>query len=80
MAVNAYILMEVEGGKAGNVCASIRNISGVKTADTVTGLFDIIALVEADDLEDLGELIVSKIQAIEGVRRTQTAIIVPLEK
>jgi len=80
MAVSAYILMEAEGGKAGNACATIRNISGVKSADTVTGLFDIIALVQADNLEELGELVVSKIQAVDGVRKTQTAVVVPLEK
>lgn len=80
MAVSAYILMEAEGGKAGNACITIRNIPGVKSVEAVTGLFDIIALTQADDLERLGELVVSKIQAVDGIRKTQTAVVVPLEK
>lgn len=76
MAVSAYILMEAEGGKAGNACITIRNIPGVKSAEAVTGLFDIIALTQADDLERLGELVVSKIQAVDGIRKTQTAVVV----
>ncbi len=80
MAVSAYILMEAEGGNAGNACITIRNIPGVKSADAVTGVFDIIALAQADNLEELGELVVSKIQAVDGIRKTQTAIVVPLER
>ncbi|MEW6097107.1 MAG: Lrp/AsnC ligand binding domain-containing protein [bacterium] len=80
MAVNAYILIEAEGGKAGNACITIRSIPGIKSADAVTGLFDIIALAQADNLEKLGELVVSKIQRIDGVQKTQTAVVVPLEK
>ncbi|MEW6609357.1 MAG: Lrp/AsnC ligand binding domain-containing protein [bacterium] len=80
MAVNAYILIEAEGGKVGNACLTIRNITGVKSANAVTGVYDIIALLEAENLEKLGEMVVSKIQTVNGIRRTQTAIIVPLEK
>lgn len=79
MAVNAYILIEAEGGKAGNACLTIRGIQGVKSADAVTGVYDIIALIEADNLEKLGELVVSKIQVVDGIHKTQTAIVVPLE-
>jgi len=79
MTVNAYILIEAEGGKAGNACMTIRKIPNVKKADAVTGMYDIIVLVEAENLEDLGELVVSKIQTIDGVRKTQTAIVVPFE-
>lgn len=77
--MNAYILMEAEGGKAGSACLTIRNIPRVKKVDAVTGIYDVIALVEADNLEDLGELVVSKIQCVDGIRKTQTAIVVPLE-
>jgi len=79
MAVNAYILIEAEGGKAGNACMTMRQIPNVKKVDAVTGIYDIIVSVEAENLESLGELVVSKIQVVDGIRKTQTAIVVPLE-
>jgi len=42
----------------------------------VTGRYDIIALLEAPDLKSLAETVVSKIHMIEGVERTETAIVV----
>lgn len=72
----AYILIQVTTGKAFEVLKAIRNVEGVKDAHTVTGEYDIIALVEAKDLDELGKLVVSKIQKIEGIIRTVTAIVV----
>ncbi len=45
-------------------------------AHAVTGPFDVIAFVEVPDLTTLSDLILAKIQNIEGVQKTQTAIVV----
>ena len=55
---------------------AISKIEGVKMAHAVTGPFDVIAFAEVSDLASLSELVLAKIQAIEGVKKTQTAVVV----
>jgi len=76
MAVSAFIFVETTQGRAMDVRAEVAKISGVKTASSVTGPYDIIAVVEGRDVNELGEFIVSKIQNIPGVMRTMTNIII----
>lgn len=76
MAVGAFIFVETAQGKAMGICGEIKKIKGVRTAHAVTGPYDIIVLVEGDDINMLGEFIVSQIQNIPGVLRTMTNIIV----
>ena len=76
MAIAAYIFIETMQGKAKTISRQIGAIPGVKTAHTVTGPYDVITYVEADSLLILGDFIVSKIQAIPGVLRTLTNVII----
>jgi Lrp/AsnC ligand binding domain len=78
MAINAYVLIQTEVGKADNVAKSVRDIKGVISADDVTGPYDVIVHTEADSLDDLGKMVVSKIQAVEGITRTFTCPVVNL--
>jgi DNA-binding Lrp family transcriptional regulator len=78
MAVTAYLLIQTEVGKADIVVDSIRGIDGVVSADDVTGPYDVIVKTEADTLDDLGKMVVSKIQAVEGITRTVTCPVVRL--
>ena len=78
MAINAYVLIQTEVGKADNVAKSVRAIKGVIGADDVTGPYDVIVRTEADSLDDLGKMVVSKIQAVEGITRTFTCPVVNL--
>jgi DNA-binding Lrp family transcriptional regulator len=76
MQVSVYILIEVEKGEPWQIAAEISKIDGVKTAHTVTGQYDIIVFAELEGLEALKD-IVKKIQHIEGVQHTQTAVCIP---
>ena len=78
MAISAYVLIQTEVGKAENVAQSVRKISGVTSADDVTGPYDVIVRTEADSLDDLGKMVVSQIQAVEGITRTFTCPVVNL--
>jgi DNA-binding Lrp family transcriptional regulator len=82
MAVRGYILIETEVGKAKSVSAAIQgfNYPGARVVnvDTVTGPFDVIAQVEADDLDSLGNAITEAIQKVNGVQRTTTCLAVRL--
>ncbi len=76
MAVKAYLLIQTEVGKAAHVVEEIRALDGVVSADDVTGPHDAIVLVEATNIDDLGKMVVSKIQAVEGITRTLTCPVV----
>ena len=72
MAIQAYILIQTEVGKASNVCKAINALAGVTIAEVVTGPYDLIMRAEASSMEDLGRTILSKVQAINGITRTLT--------
>ena len=76
MAVSAYVLIRTEADKTKGVFESLAKLKGVKTAHTVTGPFDIILLVEAKTLHELGDVILSKIRGVEGISRTMTCVTV----
>jgi DNA-binding Lrp family transcriptional regulator len=74
--VQAYILVQTEVGKAAEVAVSINGIPGVTQAEDVTGPYDVIVRAEADNMDDLGRLVVAKVQAVTGITRTLTCPIV----
>jgi DNA-binding Lrp family transcriptional regulator len=79
VAVNAYVLIQTEVGKAASVAAQVRGIPGVVAADDVTGPYDVIVRAGASDVDELGRMIVSRLQMIEGITRTLTCPVVNLE-
>ena len=72
--LKAYILMSTTVGKMWDAAEQALRIDGVKMANAVTGLFDVMAYAEFVDMDGLGRII-EEIQLIEGVRKTQTAIV-----
>ena len=76
--VEAYVLINCETGQAGKAVKKIKDLGGVKQVRLVTGLHDIVALVEGEDLSTLAGTIVGKLQQTEGVSRTVTMIAVDL--
>jgi DNA-binding Lrp family transcriptional regulator len=78
MPISAYVLIQTEVGKAAKVTEAVRRIAGVTSADDVTGPYDVIVRAESDTLDDLGRLVVSSIQAVDGITRTFTCPVVNL--
>ncbi len=72
----AYVLIEVAPKQALLACAKIAKIPGVQSAHLVTGPYDIIALVQAKDPGAIGKLVMSRIQAVGGVGKTITCVVV----
>jgi len=79
MAVSAYVLIQTEVGKAASVAEHVRDIPGVVSAEDVTGPYDVIVRAEADTVDELGRMVVSRLQMIEGITRTLTCPVVHLE-
>ena len=76
MVVQAYILIQTEVGRAADVARDIAEISGVTLAEDVTGPYDVIARVEAPSVDELGQLVIARIQDVKGITRTLTCTIV----
>jgi DNA-binding Lrp family transcriptional regulator len=76
--VQAYVLIQTEVGKAAQVAEEARRIQGVEQADDVTGPYDVIVKASAETVDQLGKLVVARIQSIEGITRTLTCPIVNL--
>ena len=73
--IGAYVLIKIAPGKSRTITEQVAKVEGVKTAHPVTGIFDIIAYLEAPDINNLTGTVRSKIQTINGVLRTHTAMV-----
>jgi len=76
--VTAYILVQTEVGKAAQVAEDIIAIEGVQQAEDVTGPYDVIVRAEARNIDELGTLVVARVQAVDGITRTLTCPVVHL--
>ena len=76
--VQAYILIQTEVGKASTVAEIISKIPGVIQAEDVTGPYDVIVRAQADTVDDLGRMVVAKVQQVDGITRTLTCPVVHL--
>ncbi|GAA4579612.1 MULTISPECIES: Lrp/AsnC ligand binding domain-containing protein [Micromonospora] len=76
--VQAYILIQTEVGRARDVAGLIADLAGVVRVDAVTGPYDVVVLTEANTVDELGKLIVSKVQLVPGITRTLTCSVVRL--
>lgn len=74
--VQAYILIQADLGKATQVAAAVGEIPGVLSSEDVTGPYDVIARAEAETLDQLGSLVIAKIQEAPGIMRTLTCTVV----
>lgn len=78
MAVTAYVLIQTEVGKAAQVAQETSGIDGVISAEDVTGPYDVIVRAEAGSVDELGKMVVSRIQLVDGITRTLTCPVVHL--
>ena len=76
MAVSAYILIQTEVGKAAQVAQEVGSIEGVVSSEDVTGPYDVIVRAEAASVDELGQLVVAKVQTVPGITRTVTCPVV----
>ena len=74
--VRAYVLISASPGKAIDVAGRLKGQDGILQVDAITGEYDVIAQVQADDIAGIGVLIVEKIQRQEGVFKTITCLAV----
>ena len=70
----AFVLIETAVGKTNDVVNSLKSIPGVSSVDVVTGPYDIIAVLEAQDLGAVGDVVTGRVHTIGGIVRTVTCL------
>lgn len=76
MAARAFVLIETAVGRTKEVATRLGELDGVKSVDVVTGPYDVIAIVEAETLSDIGSIITDKIHPTPGISRTVTCLVI----
>ncbi len=74
MAAKAFVLIETAVGKTREVASAIKQLKGVKSVDPVTGPYDVIVVIEGENLTEIGDLVTSKIHPVPGISRTVTCL------
>ncbi len=72
--VKAYVLIEARVGTSTDLIRTLMENASVVSASRVTGPYDVIAVVQEEDLGKVHELITEHIHNIEGVMRTTTSV------
>ena len=78
MSVKAYILIQTEVGRAAEVAGMVNQIDGVVSSEDVTGPYDVIVRAEAENVDNLGRMVVAQVQGVPGITRTLTCPVVNL--
>ena len=73
--LSAYVLIETEVGKVAHVAQALAMLDEVQLAEDLAGPYDVIANVQAPSLDELGRLVASQIQVLDGVSRTVTCMV-----
>ncbi|MEN3033743.1 MAG: Lrp/AsnC ligand binding domain-containing protein [Aquificaceae bacterium] len=74
--IKAYILIKADPREIPSIMLALSTFDGVKTADVVTGPYDIIVFAELRNQDELGRLVITKIHALEGVKEALTCVVV----
>ena len=74
MTAKAFVLIETAVGRTKEVATALEQLDGVKSVDPVTGPYDVIAIIEAENLNAIGEIVTGKIHPTPGISRTVTCL------
>jgi len=71
--IRAFVLLTMRPGTSEEIVQS-RKIKGVTLANSVLGRFDAIAIIEADNSEQLTQIIYEMVEKHPSVVRTETLL------
>jgi DNA-binding Lrp family transcriptional regulator len=71
----AYVLIKVAAGAESWVFEALKRIEGIEEVNVVYGEYDIIAKVNAQNMNDLRDIVIKQIRSVNGIVKTETFII-----
>ncbi len=72
--VCAHVMVSVDAKHAGSIVRQIENIKDVESLQTISGAYDLLALVRTDSTQSL-DVVIDQLAAIEGVDKTLSSVI-----
>lgn len=74
MPVKTFVMLNVEVGGLSSVAKELQQIEPIKESHIISGDYDIIAIIEVDEISKMDELINNQIQNIKGVKKSTTYV------
>ncbi len=74
--MKAYVLINIRPGELRDVIRQLKKVPGVIDANMTFGPYDAVAVIEADNINQIGKMISAEIQPIPGVTQTLTCLAV----
>ena len=71
-----YVMINTELGAESEVVKKLKEIKEVKETHLVFGVYDIIARIETENMEDLKDIVASQVRGLDKVRSTLTMLVV----
>lgn len=68
----AFVMIQAERRRIPDVARRLAEIPGVEEVYSVTGEWDIIAVLKLRDYDDLADLVTSRMTEVPGIVRTNT--------
>ncbi len=72
--VTSIILINAERTKINEIAGQLQETKGVSEVYSVSGSYDLIAIIRVANNDDLAELVTNKMNAIEGILHTETML------
>ena len=70
--VRAYVLIEMVAGQSRNLVNSLNGQKRVVDVARVTGPYDVVAVLEGEDIEEVSSFVSETVHSLAGVVRTTT--------
>jgi DNA-binding Lrp family transcriptional regulator len=72
--INAIILINAERTKINAVAEQLVNLEGITEVYSVSGRFDLVAIIRLPHNDDLAELITEKVTKVDGITKTESMV------
>jgi DNA-binding Lrp family transcriptional regulator len=71
-----FVMINTELGSESMVLKRLNEIEGVKETFLVYGVYDIIARIETETMQELKDIVALKVRRLDNVRSTLTMIVI----
>jgi len=74
---SAFVFINTEPASMPEVLKKVKAVEGVEEAEMLCGVYDIVAKVKTETMDQLKHIITYNIRKLGNVRETQTLLVIP---
>jgi DNA-binding Lrp family transcriptional regulator len=72
--VRAHVMITLDSGHSAHIIRALRAMNEIRRAYAVSGIYDLIAVVEAESTGELDEVL-DRVRELEGIKKTLTCVV-----